>query len=697
MDFETYVALFNNLADRPGVLSRAPIYRLFCEYGTKKYGFELTPETTGSEDPSDWVLGSRKENRDKLYRFFSELDIEFESKMTERVNSDDTGKKLYDLIRKWPKSIPKSVDQRALAVLFHIRKDPAYKTKAIAVEREILGKAYWEFPLRLRTPKRKPATKPSIAKTKLTKTIDPRWRYKHEGIERMIALKAEGHEAHPICHVIKELIGDHSSRSILISGGPGYGKTATIAECVGVLSNALKKDCDEFQIIPFFFLQDSGMISDNEKESFWLYILDQLFRFYGDPLELWDSSIAHERIFESMIFGLSEAGIISIHHPLVIIIDALDECVGYEPNDKNPLGFPVGLPEGVYIVQSVRKSDTVARDERSSRSSFHTDILMLSENGHSEVAKAYALRMFDSEPHLIAVEHRFKFRVDDLEDLVDRLLKDCSCNFMILRGILHDPDLWGTSSAWRSFPQSLNEYYAGHLDRMTSKNSIALDAIIKLSALGDLLRQVIVEAFANRMTNGDVERALTQWISQGLVIEDISNDAGVVVLYHRTFREFLAENLKKPEFVGAIQAAKTRLVPDASSAVTELSMVSSARARSQLAQLIVILSKLAKDAATWRTALLNIKFWELGSKDIDGILPIVKHVSVVKDVGDSRSDYEEFYVDLCGCLQEWASSGKLIGRDREVLSYADIRSHIGRTHYSYNDGSITLVKYMLGV
>ena len=697
MDFDTYLALFKNLANRPEVLNRKPIYHLFCEFAKCELDFELSRKSDQAQDSKMWELGNTKNNHIELYKFFSALDFTFATRVAERSSAIVSGKKQFDLIRKWATDTPKSVDERAIAVLFQIRKDPEYKTKAIAVEREILGKAYWEFPLRLRTPKRKPATKASIAKTKLTKAIDPRWRYKREGIERMIALKAEGHEAHPICHVIKELIGDHSSRSILISGGPGYGKTATIAECVGVLSNALKKDCDEFQIIPFFFLQDSGMISDNEKESFWIYILDQLFRSYGDPLELWGRSEAHERVFESMIFGLSEAGIISIHHPLVIIVDAIDECVGYESNNKNPLGFPVGLPEGVYIVQSVRKSDVLAKDERSSRSSLYTDILMLSENGHSEVAKAYALRMFESEPHLIAVEHRFKFRMDDLEDLVDRLLKDCNCNFMILRGILHDPDLWRTSSAWRSFPKSLNEYYAGHLDRMTSKNSIALDAIIKLSALSDLLRQVIVEAFANRAPNGDVERALTQWISQGLVIEDISNDAGVVVLYHRTFREFLAENLKKPEFVGAIQAAKTRLVPDASSAVTELSMVSSARARSQLAQLIVILSKLAKDAATWRTALLNIKFWELGSKDIDGILPIVKHVSVVKDVGDSRSDYEEFYVDLCGCLQEWASSGKLIGRDREVLSYADIRSHIGRTHYSYNDGSITLIKYMLGV
>jgi hypothetical protein len=103
------------------------------------------------------------------------------------------------------------------------------------------------------------------------------------------------------------------------------------------------------------------------------------------------------------------------NNPLVLVVDGLDEA---EPASGPPLGLPASLPEGVFVIATMRVG-TPVRWIRENKTTFQ---ILADDNANIEDMRRYLYRIA-AEPSTVALLNGARFAADRF---VNTLLERCA-------------------------------------------------------------------------------------------------------------------------------------------------------------------------------------------------------------------------------------------------------------------------------
>ena len=276
-----------------------------------------------------------------------------------------------------------------------------------------------------------------------------------KGVDDTFTLFLDDHEKHDIEKKFISFTENSSCGYWLLSAGPGMGKTA-------LLGNLSKELSLSYLCISYIFRLENYTSPTNLADTFLNYTIDFLLtRFNYDEKDLPSRKPLSVQLI-SLLYSLSEAGQINNQYPVYIVIDGLDEMTnGYHFEDNpNPLGWTPNLPEGVYIIQSLRiKKNEIKNNNKNLPPFDEHSILDEDSEDHQKTVNRYIDRIYSN------VDLQKYLQYSKMSELCEK----SKFNFMIIKSVLHDPTFWESPDFLYLLTSDLEEYYQGHFERMKKR------------------------------------------------------------------------------------------------------------------------------------------------------------------------------------------------------------------------------------
>jgi hypothetical protein len=306
----------------------------------------------------------------------------------------------------------------------------------------------------------------------------------------------------------------------LIEGEPGIGKSAIIARLI-----------ENFGYVHHFNIAGQGTIT---ARAFLKNVCARLIIDYQLPYFDLTDDMLQDGTFLSKV--LQEAAAKLNGDKLVIAIDALDEVdrTGQAPG-ANVLFLPVSLPQGVYVVATVRPLKVLPLVVEP----LDRLTLMGRSQNNLDDARGYLQAWLTRQ----GVQDWMRERDLDAAEFTELVLAKSEGNFMYLHHVLPAIE----AGRFRKFgpedlPAGLKDYYALHWREMRDQDQdftkLQEPVVCVLAAAKEA---VPVERIA-RWTQLDLSQViavLDGW-REFLYVEE-KNTGSVFQLYHGSFREFLQE------------------------------------------------------------------------------------------------------------------------------------------------------------
>ena len=348
-----------------------------------------------------------------------------------------------------------------------------------------------------------------------------------------------------------------SSGYVMVKGNPGVGKTALLGQLI-----KRRGWVHHFNIARINLTSISAFLSN---------VCAQLIVRYGLDSSEWPAHATEDGGF--LLSLLSKAASNPANRPVVVVVDALDEATEPDSPQVNPLFLPSALPEGVFMIVSVRAEHRHA-NAFASRCTIDLD----NDNRAWHDAPAYIRHFLRTEgaPMLKQVARWGLTEKEFVTELANR----GKGNFMYLTLVLKDirDGLLNAENIDRieNLPDGLEEYYRRHWDVMRSRDSdrflrfeepvICLLGTINEPVSADEVMAWIRQVWTARHWDlGELSRrvvldVLRQWgeFLDNVMVQGVRRYA----LYHESFRDFLDFEVGLSDYEDAIVDATLAKIPD---------------------------------------------------------------------------------------------------------------------------------------
>lgn len=562
--------------------------------------------------------------------------------------------------------------------------------------------------------------KNSLNKNALTKPYDqPVYKFSHktqpvahpknnsqykqsEKIRSLVSQFQQDYVENPIEDEIIGIIRTNLSSRIMVTGGPGAGKTALLTR--------ISANLDENNVFKFYFIDNPSLTAENSAIHFYekllKYISEKFEYEVADPVNVRSAS----HLFEDSLAKLASKGKISEETPLIVVIDALDEMRDRSQSSDhrlNQLRLPENLPEGLHFLFSQRMAanhETSVSPSLLDPSSLPSDIYQIdltsNEFGrmHRRTVEKYVLNKCEENERI----HYFHILETDLDKLkfVRNICLDADHNFMVLRCALNEKAISSQLGGGIRLKPSLDEYYAAHLKRMSQQNEKSSRDLIYAILSFSIAPKICVDTYLyiNGSSSSSEQRdyildALTEWVSQGIVLIE-ADELAICWLraYHRTYREFL-EKYRKSRF-GESQF-ESLLLGRFRSGLADLrkpiaySEIGS-RKYSDLVSNLLPLIVAAREFHVLEEVLTEQGIWVNSCQAPDGIDIILRHIGSINVSSRFRRACEENLGRIAGFLLKLIDRGLLVDEVGRSLTRFDLKRMVSQTQNVTEEGPIYL-------
>lgn len=471
---------------------------------------------------------------------------------------------------------------------------------------------------------------------------------------------------------IKARILGGGSGIIAITAGPGMGKSSLIAR----LSLVPPKDC---KVIPYFFNWKIESRYEKSLEQWLQYTCKSLIEEFSLGEFSGQNFKANPELLTALLSSLSESGQISKDNPLILLVDALDEMSSeFNYSLSNPLQLPQHLPEGAQVIYSIRSVLSEKKYRNWSKPALHKEFVLSSTSeAHMATIKDYITHICDRDTEMLITEYHQRRPTRNLRQskrwFVETLAKNANYNFMIIRSILHDPSYWEVDTDDGSsglkvehVPSNIRAYFEQHMLRMTSgkRYGNAANAVYCFSLLPKLSRWSLLRllgAETDAKTRKKMSRLIDQWVEQGLLLENVSSSYNFLEPYHKTFRQFLADEIKK-EDINTFYGPCARNYSSGISAELDLKKIGVPNDEGITREWLELVSRLLVNAHNFEclSLLLNSReYWKTASLTKDCLSTIARHLHFPTKEDALKAEAETMFLDGSKVLYDAANAGSL--------------------------------------
>lgn len=340
---------------------------------------------------------------------------------------------------------------------------------------------------------------------------------------------------------------------IVVQGEPGVGKTALLAQLV-----------KQRGYVHHFNIARMNLTS---VQAFLSNVCAQLIVRYGLDYDALPEDA--DKDGGVLLRLLGEAASHPDNRPVVVVLDALDEAEDSGAR-RNPLFLPPALPDGVFVIASTRRTRRTTLDvEPQHTIDLDAGMIDSAEDPRAwEDAPAYIRHRLESDGETMR-ENVSAWGVPE-NRFVAELTARSEGNFMYLVLVLNDirDGLLTADNVGRveNLPQGLRRYYSSHWGMMRSRDHDRFrrfeEPVVCLLGTADYPVSVSqVMDWARRVWTtkgwdlGDLDRsAVLDVIHKWWEFFDPVNAQGEerYALYHKSFRDFLAEEVGLSDYRDAI-------------------------------------------------------------------------------------------------------------------------------------------------
>ena len=352
-----------------------------------------------------------------------------------------------------------------------------------------------------------------------------------------------------IFNAIDDLLKDPTFPSgyIVISGEPGIGKTALVAQWVkkrGYLHHFNISTQNIRSASDFLANLCAQLIVRHDLEHFTL------------PLEATKDSGFLSQLLAEVAEKKGE-------RPVVILVDALDEVedLGLPPGE-NCLYLPQALPDGVFFVVTKREEydDRLFVDRRK-------DIYLRDDDPRNLDDVQQYIRGFVEE-HRAAMVSRIEQWGMTEDEFVDTITERSEGNFMYLvyvLGDIRDGRLTATNvDDIRKLPRGLQDYYQRHWRAMRAPDPDRFDKYYEpvVCILATVREPVAIAQMVEwtRLSPMRVKEVINEW-REFLNVDEARQGGPLYRIYHTSFQDFLKEEVGLTHYHDAIAQTALDKIP----------------------------------------------------------------------------------------------------------------------------------------
>ncbi len=365
------------------------------------------------------------------------------------------------------------------------------------------------------------------ARDSLSGVAAPEIRGEIHDFSRLIQDKTEGFVGRRwVFDAIGRFTRENPRGYFVVSGDPGIGKTALMAELV-------KRE----RFLHHFNIRQEGI---QRPEQFLRNICAQLIAAYGlEPTPLPSDATQSSRFLSTLLERVSAK--LGPGEKATVLVDALDETdLGLLAPGANALYLPISLPPSFYVVVSTRRGDLPLR--------------ITCEQERLEISQDSPHNLEDIREYVESYLPRSGIRAyvmsQSLDDtsFVARMVERSQGNFMYLHYVLPEIDRGDYGDrAFETLPTGLVNYYEEQWGRMRTHDKEAwLPVLAALTAVREPISIGEIARFSGLRDLQRVGEVVRLW-SPFLYTERIKEEAGTVRnryrLYHSSFFDFLVERV----------------------------------------------------------------------------------------------------------------------------------------------------------
>ncbi len=327
---------------------------------------------------------------------------------------------------------------------------------------------------------------------------------------------------------------DSPSGYIVITGEPGIGKTALLAQLVKQTGR-----------VHHFNIASQNIRSARD---FLGNVCAQLILRYDLKHSLLPEEATKDSGFLSQL--LAEVAAKKEAHPAVILVDALDESedIGLFPG-ANRLYLPQTLPEGIFFVITTReKADyRLVVDRRK-------DIYLRDDDPHNLEDVRQYIRNYLAEHQAQMVARIQQWGVAE-DEFVSVITEKSQGNFMYLVHVLRDikdGKLTTTNvDNIRKLPQGLREYYQRHWRAMKAQDAERFDKYYQpvVCILATVREPVTVDQVTEwtKLAPMRVKEVIAEW-REFMNTDEREDGEPLYRVYHASFQDFLMDEVRLKQY-----------------------------------------------------------------------------------------------------------------------------------------------------
>ncbi|MCX7683506.1 MAG: ATP-binding protein [Anaerolineae bacterium] len=330
---------------------------------------------------------------------------------------------------------------------------------------------------------------------------------------------------------------DFTSGYIVISGEPGIGKTALIAQLV-----------KRRAYVHHFNIATANIRSVRD---FLANVCAQIIVRYDLKYRTLPDRATADSGF--LLQLLAEAATPK-NRPVVVLVDAIDEAedVGL-PSALNRLYLPQVLPEGVFFIVTTRpKADyRLLVDQRKD--------IYLDDQDPNNIADIIQYILNFIQLNTDRMEQRFSQWCVTKEEFVTIVTEKSEGNFMYLRYVL--PDIRDGSLTVaniddiRLLPQGLRDYYRRHWRSMKAQDVGKFEKYYQpvICILAVTREPVAIDKISEwtKLSPREIKEVIDEW-REFLNVDVAHNGRQLYRLYHTSFQEFLRDEVELKPYHGII-------------------------------------------------------------------------------------------------------------------------------------------------
>ena len=335
-----------------------------------------------------------------------------------------------------------------------------------------------------------------------------------------------------VFNAINDFLNNNSSGYYIIRGDPGIGKTALLAKLI--LNNGY---IHHFNIA----LQNIRSV-----RSFLENICLQLISRYNLPYKSLPQNATDDSGF--LMQCLSDAAAKHENHPIVIAVDAIDEAdrTGLAAM-VNSLFLPFSLPEGVYIILTVRR----IYDPHLLFSKSQTLDLEADSAGNLKDIKEYIDDYIKREKMVARISNWNTNSAKFSEALVKKSQGNFMYLYYVMPAIEEGKFVKGTLD---ELPDGLLGYYQRHWRQMRDGDVQEFEKLYEpiVCILGVAQEPITMDQIASwtKIDKSQVKRAIEKWSE---FLQPTKQDKQQLYrIYHASFQDFLSNQVDLTKYDGII-------------------------------------------------------------------------------------------------------------------------------------------------